>query len=306
METSITHRFPRPMGVTALSAEYQQNKTPEALTRLVNYLINFWFMNDGVICGQAYCKNSLCTTFGIDPNDINQFMSAQIVSSRLWDSNKQKDLIDGLISEQLSWAIEDRMEASQQLNLLKASQGGKYTPFISAEVNKAIKLKLESSTSLQSIVRTLTGGGSTNLFINNHTENNTVNNNYITIEEARALVLESHSSLPKSEEVKLLEAKYDIGSLPEVVAKHQTGIDTSKEGLNLKGIELNAITDNYKGAIEVSQREHHELRREIEQNIDPYEEDPELDIYTEDIDDNPRSILDDPLSNYNIGDNFLR
>lgn len=301
------HRFPRPMGVTALSLEYQQNQSPEGLARLVNYLINFWFMNNGVICGKPYCKNSLCTIFGIDPRYINQFMSSQIMSSRIWDRDKQNELLDGLLSEQLAWALEDRMEASQQLNLLKASQGDKYTPFVSAEVNKAIKLKLESSTSLQSIIRNLTGGGSTNLFINNHTENNnTVNNNYITLEEARSLVLESHSALPKSEEVKLLETKYDIASLPEVVAKHQIGVDTSKEGLNLKAIELNAITDNYKGAIEVSSKEHHELRREIEQNIDIYEEDPELDIYDEEIEEgNSDNLFGDPLANYNIGDNFL-
>lgn len=301
METSITHRFPRPLGITALSTEYQQNPSQEGLTRLFNYIINFWFMNNGVICGKAYDKNSLCMLFNIDPHYINEFMSAQIVTSRIWDKSKQDDLLNGLISEQLAWALEDRMEVSQQLSLLKASQGNKYTPFVTAEVNKALKLRLESSTSLQSIIRNLTGGGSTNLFINNHTENNVNNTNYITIEEARALVLDSCKSLPKSDEVKLLEAKYDIGSLPEVVAKHQTGVDTSKEGLNLKGIELNAITDNYKGAIEVSSKEHHELRREIEQNIDPYEEDPELAIYEEDFDE----LEDQSMNSYSISSQFL-
>ena len=294
METNIIHRFPRPLGITALSTEYQQNPTEENLGKLVNYLINFWFMNNGVICGKAYCKNSLCIMFGIDTNYINQFMSSQISRSRLWDRDKQNELLDGLISEQLAWALEDRMEASQQLELLKASQGSKYTPFVTAEVNKAIKLKLESSTSLQSIIRNLTGGGSTNLFINNHTENNnTVNNNYITIEEARALVLETQNTLPKSEEVKLLEAKYDIACLPEVVAKNQMNVDTSKEGLNIKAMELNSITDNYKGAIEVSSQEHHELRREIEQNIDYTEEDPELDIYEDEmVEEDNNSIFD--------------
>lgn len=302
METNTIHRFPRPLGITALSTEYQQNPNEESLGKLLNYFINFWFMNNGVICGKAYCKNSLCTLFGIDPAYINQFMSAQLTRSRLWSKEKQDELLEGMLSEQLAWAIEDRMEISQQLSLLKASQGNKYTPFVSAEVNKALKLRLESSTSLQSIIRNLTGGGSTNFFINTHNEDNSVTNNqYITIEEARAIVLDSQKSLPKSEEVKLLEAKYNIAELPEVVAKNQSGIDTSKEGLNMKGIELTSITDNYKGAIEVSDREHHELRREIEENIDIDSYDPELDIYED-----QSGELEDPYSSaYAISGSFL-
>ena len=302
METNTIHRFPRPMGVTALSIQYQQDQSDEGLARLLDYFINFWFMNNGVICGKPYCKNSLCRLFGIDPEYINQFMSNQLTRSRLWDRDKQNELLDGLISEQLAWALEDRMEVSQQLSLLKASQGDKYTPFISAEVNKALKLRLESSTSLQSIIRNLTGGGSTNLFINNHTENNSVTNNqYITIEEARALVLDSQKSLPKSEEAKLLETKYDLSGLPEVVAQKQIGVDTSKEGLNMNTIELNSITDDYKGAIAVSDKEHHELRREIEENIDMDSYDPELDIY----EDNDTGIDDSSLDAYAISGSYL-
>ena len=66
-----------------------------------------------------------------------------------------------------------------------------------------------------------------------------------------------------------------------MVATKQQGVDTYKEGLTLNKTDINAITDDYKGSIELSSKEHHELRREIEQRIDPYEEDPELDIYEE-------------------------
>ena len=91
-------------------------------------------------------------------------MRDSILNSKIWDMDKSDDLMQGLMSMQVAWAMEDRMEACQQVNLLKASQNGKYTPFISAEVNKALKLKLETSTSLQSLVRGMTGGGSTNIF----------------------------------------------------------------------------------------------------------------------------------------------
>ncbi len=145
-----------------------------------------------------------------------------------------------------------------------------------------MKLKLESSTSLQSIIRNLTGGNTTNIFNQFNQQNNLNAENTISIEEARTIVLESQKVLTKTEEAKLLEDKYDINSLPEVVATKQEGVDTSKEGLNLNKKELNQITDNYKAAMEISSKEHHELRREIEMRIDTDSYDPEMDRYLED------------------------
>jgi len=51
--------------------------------------------------------------------------------------------------------------------------------------------------------------------------------------------------------------------------------------------ELNAITDSYKETLVESPKLHHEMRREIEENIDPESEDPELDQYIEEIDNDP-------------------
>lgn len=209
-------------------------------------------------------------------------MRDRLLSSRIWDKDKQEELLNALLGEQLAWALEDRMEISHQLQILRDSQGGKYTPFISSEVNKTLKLKLESSTSLQSIIRNLTGGNTTNIFNQFNQQNNLNTENTISIEEARTIVLESQKVLTKTEEAKLLEDKYDINSLPEVVATKQEGVDTSKEGLNLNKKELNQITDNYKAAMELSSKEHHELRREIEMRIDTDSYDPEMDRYLED------------------------
>ena len=215
-----------------------------------------------------------------------------VCGSRLWDKEKHEQLIEGLIGEQITWALEDRMEIVNQVNILKASQNGKYTPFISAELNKALKLRLDSSTSLQQLVRSMTGGGgSINIFQQFNQQNNNVEEaQYITIEEAREIVQQQAMLENKSEEAKYLEAQYDMSALPEVVATKQQGIDVSKEGLTLNKTEINAITDNYKGTIEVSSKEHHELRREIEQRIDPDEEDPELDIYKEEVEEEVPTI----------------
>lgn len=142
---------------------------------------------------------------------------------------------------------------------------------------------MESSGSLQAIIKNLIGGSNTYNILQLNQQNNVENQQveYVTIEQAREIIQSSQQAIDKSDEIKYLESQYDLGALPEVVAVNQTGVDTSKEGLSLNKTEINAIIDNYKGAIESSSKEHHELRREIENNIDPDEEDPELDLYEE-------------------------
>ena len=275
-------RFPRPMGTTAMAAEYQKSQNLEDLQKVYNYIINHWLMGNGMLCGIMYDINTFSTKTGIDINYIRVFMRDRLLQSKLWDKERQEEMLQALLGEQVAWALEDRMEISHQVNILRESQGGHYTPFISAELNKALKMKLDSSTSLQSIIRNLTGGNTTNIFNQFNQQNNLNAENTISIEEARTIVLESQKVLTKTEEAKLLEDKYDINSLPEVVATKQEGVNTSKEGLNLNKKELNQITDNYKAAMEISSKEHHELRREIEMRIDTDSYDPEMDRYLED------------------------
>lgn len=281
-------RFPRPMGTTAMSLQYQKTKDPNDLDKVKEYLINQWLMGNGVLCGITYDINVFSMRLGIEINSIRIFMRDRLLASRLWDKEKQQEILEALMGEQLAWALEDRMEISHQLQILRDSQGGKYTPFISSEVNKVLKLKLESSTSLQSIVRTFMGGGTTNIFNQFNQQNNIQQQESISLDEARQIILESQKVQDKTEEAKMLEARYDISALPEVVATKQEGVDTSKEGLNINKQELNQITDDYKGAMAASSREHHEIRREIEMMVDRDAEDPELIPYLEEFEEDPK------------------
>lgn len=269
------------MGTTAMAAEYQKSQNLEDLQKVYNYIINHWLMGNGMLCGIMYDINTFSTKTGIDINYIRVFMRDRLLQSKLWDKERQEEMLQALLGEQVAWALEDRMEISHQVNILRESQGGHYTPFISAELNKALKMKLDSSTSLQSIIRTFMGGGTTNIFNQfGDTQNNQLNQNQgISIDEARKIILESQRVMDKPQEAKLLADHYDLSSLPEVVATKQEGIDTTKEGLTLNTAEMRQITDDYKGAMELSSREHHELRREIEANIDPKDPDPEMDMY---------------------------
>jgi len=289
------YRFPRPMGTTALALQYQQNKTKENKEALYNYIIHNWILSNGKFGNVPMDINTLARILGITIEYIQLYMRDHILTSKIWQPEIQQDLINGLLGQQLSWALEDRMEVMQQVEILKNSQNGHYTPFISAELNKALKLRLETSASLQQVIRTFTGGSTTNIF-NLNQQNNVQQNNYISRDEAMELITESKAFLQdKSEQAKYLESNYDLKSLPSIVANEDMDNDGSTFNVNRQ--ELDEITQDYKGAIESSSKARHEMRREIEMRIDQNAEDPEFDTYEEEVPDpEPISISEQFLT----------
>ena len=290
MEKNII-RFPRPLGTTALAIQYQKDKTPENRMALLNYIIHNWILSNGKFGNTPMDISTLSRTLNIDLEYIQTYMRDQILNSKIWQPELQQDLINGLLGQQLSWALEDRMEVIQQIEILKASQGGHYTPFISSELNKALKLRLDSSASLQQVIRAFTGGNTTNIFNLMNQQNNVQQNNYISREEAMELITESSGYLQdKSDQAKYLEGTYDLKSLPNIVANED--VDNDGASFNINRQELDEITDDYKGAIALSSKERHEMRREIEMNIDPDEEDPEFDSFEDLTEDDDKSIAE--------------
>jgi len=279
MKNKHAIRLPRPFGITQVMAEYHKDKSPDLLLKVQTFLIQNWLLSNGKICGRVLDCNSLSKFLLCSTSMIQEHMRNQVLGNRIWDKESQEAMIQALIGHQLQWAIEDRMEINHQVEVLRNVQGDKYMPFISAELNKALGLKLSSSNGLQSLVRGLSGGGSVNIFQQFNQQNN-VTPEGVTVEEAITIIQEENSRvLDKSKELQYIEASYPVEDLPEVVANKQTGVDTSKEGLTLNRSELNIITDDYKGVLREFDQAHHEMRREIEYQIDTEAVDPELDNY---------------------------
>ena len=149
---------------------------------------------------------------------------------------------------------------------------------VTSEVNKTLGLKLNTSTNLQSFIRALSGGNSyVNIFNNNQV--NQTQNNTITYDDALKIVQEESTKfLGSDKELKYIEANYDIDDLPEVVATKQLGVDTSKEGLTLSNSEISQTIDTYYKELDNGETPH-DVRREIELQIDKEAIDPEIDIY---------------------------
>ena len=269
-------RIPRPLGMTQALQEYHNNPDPAKLDQIQTFFIQNWLMNNQSICGQIFSVIELSYFLKCEPDRIRVHMRDQLLSTKLWDRGKQEELINALIGQNITWALEDRMAVEGQVRLLQKSQGNQYTPFVSSEVNKALGMKIQTTAQLGSILKSLQGGGSINIFAQ---QNNTEVNN-LTIEQAIQIVGEQNAQMIGSKpEMQYIEAHYPQEELPEVVATKQLGVDTSKEGLSLNSGELAKASDNYKEILASSDEDHHQMRREIQLGIDTEEDDIDMAIY---------------------------
>lgn len=272
-------RFPRGAGITELarianSDSENADKARESLTRVA---IQTWLMGNGMLWGKNYTMSELSVLLKCEPVIIQDQMRDQLFDNRMFNKEHIDKILESMTGAIIGMAIEDRMEASQQLGILKAGQGNHYVPFISSEVGKMLTVKQSTTNNLHSILRTLSGAGTPNIFNQFNQQNNIeVHEAGITKVEALDFIQKQMSSIDRSKELEYLEARYDFQDLPEVVANKQEGIDISKEGLSIKKTELEAITADYHGVKDIFEEEHHEIRREIMENIDRDAEDPEI------------------------------
>lgn len=276
-ESKIVPRFPRGLGITQLALQANAGDN-EALKNLTKSIIHTWIVNNGRLWARVYSVNELSDFLKCEPSIIQMQMKQTFLDNGLFDRNKMDEIADSLMGACIGWALEDRMEISQQVQILRDSQGGRYAPFITAEVNKAIGLKQQSTTSLQSLVRAVSGGGTVNIF---NQQNNQFNNTgesepVLTRDIAMSMIQKELADKGGIKELEYVENQYDFKELPVVVATKQDGNRGDKEGLTLKKAELDSVTGDYQGALKAFEEDHHQIRREIEEGIDYEEIDPEL------------------------------
>ena len=270
-------RLPRLMGITHLMREYHKSdeqSKPEIIKRVQDFIIQQWFMNNGVVAGVPYNIYQLSNFINCPVDAIQIFMRDRVLATKIWDKDKQEEILNGILGYQLSWVIEDRMDIQAQVDILKRSQGNSYVPFVSGELNKALKLKMDSSASIQAIVRNFMGGGTTNIFAQFNQQNNLPQEQGMTRAEAIEIINENQQSVPVDKTLKYLEDNYDMDDLPQVVATKQIGVDSSKEGLDINAEKLTQVTDNYRGSLLIADEEIESLQEEISAKM----EDPDLDL----------------------------
>lgn len=271
----IAFRFPRGMGITEMARQANSGDN-ESLVKLTQFIIHTWIINNGKLWYRSYSLHELADFLKCEPVIIQRQLKQTFLDNGLFDREHMDELADSLVGACINWALEDRMEASRQLDILKTAQGDKYAPFITSEVNKALSIKQQTSTSLQSLVRSLTGGGTVNIFNQQNNQYNQVSQGIVTRDQAMEMITKEIADKGGVKELEYVENQYDFKELPVVVATKQDKSRGDKEGLTLKNHEIDSITADYSGALNAFEEDHHAIRREIEENIDYEEIDPDL------------------------------
>ena len=223
-EQKIAQRFPRGIGITQLAIQ-ANNGDDEAMKNLTKFIIHIWIVNNGKLWSRYYSVNELADFLRCEPAIVQMQMKQTFLDNGLFDRSKMNEIADSLMGACISWALEDRMEVSQQVQILRDSQGGRYAPFITSEVNKALGLKQQSTTSLQSLVRAVTGGGTVNIFAqqNNQFNNGAQEEQTLTRDEAMEMIQRELADKGGIKEIEYVENQYDFKELPVVVATKQDG-----------------------------------------------------------------------------------
>lgn len=140
MNKNKVTRQPRPKGYTFALQHYHSTQNKEILQKLKQLTIQEWAMNSYRINGQILTINQLAHYIGESIAGTMLGVNKALVRfANLFDNDKDKGQ---WARAQLSGAIfriaETEALVAQQVDVLMASQGAEYKPFISGEVNRAL------------------------------------------------------------------------------------------------------------------------------------------------------------------------
>lgn len=160
-------RIPRPQGATYLAKVYQQTGANEAKANLFKHLITIYTLDGFRYNNHQVSIPKLAEILKIPTEEI-MAQVADVGSNlgNLASSQNIEKTIKSIVTLATTWAIQDRGLISDQVNQLLKSQGKSYKPFISGEVNKSLKLLLESNKNLMESYKTFFSAPSTTNILN--------------------------------------------------------------------------------------------------------------------------------------------
>lgn len=167
MEDIKITRIPRLLGSTRLSLNYQKSGSDSDKEKIFKHIVTQYALQ-GFMYNNIPCSiNQLSAILSIPNELIMQYITELSTSLGTFNSpDRIQDTLKSIATLSTTWAIQDRGTILNQLTLLLKSQRGKYMPFISSEVNKTLKLVLDSNRNLIETFRTLNNTTSTTNILN--------------------------------------------------------------------------------------------------------------------------------------------
>lgn len=76
-------------------------------------------------------------------NQIGVFMRDRLLECKVWDKEREEEMVEGLLGEEVGWGLEDRMEMWDEVNMVRECEGGDQSGLIWGELNKGVKMKVD-------------------------------------------------------------------------------------------------------------------------------------------------------------------
>lgn len=235
-------RIARPKGTTELCNQYNNGNI--TIDDIHNHIITHYINTDYRLNGIKLNLEQFTMITNIPISKVYPYiLQTQQLQYNFLDQEDKQRLYGDLLNGILNWSLKDRLAVEQHVATLLQSQGNSYKPFISGEVTKALKLMLDSNASMLQVHQRFFGQNAPTITINNNNVQNT-----LSVSDAHMLIQSNQSIKPlleDSEARQQLYLKHNLDSVPEINANMQTGIDTSREGLNFNQVimDSNIIED---------------------------------------------------------------
>lgn len=211
-------RQPRPQGTTYLSIKYQEHQSDHNRQMVYRHLVSIYTLNGFRWNGKPTSIAQLSFILRIPTQEIMGHVSNFGTNmGNLATTENIESTLKSIITLSTSWAIQDRGLIAQQVDQLLKSQDGKYKPFITAEVNKSLKLILESNKNLMDTYKTFfTSTNTTTNILNVQAKANQDNDqDYLSPDDALILINKNNGNqLPA----------HKPGSVPDMHAQSDTAI----------------------------------------------------------------------------------
>lgn len=241
-------RIPRPLGTTyqsiQLNQEKEETKKRTYLKQIQRRMIEQYVANGLRLNGQQIPIAQFASFLKLTTIELIKAMNEEMNKvSKFFDSDEGRQLARVAFLGAIFEAQETMAISKSQTQLLLASQGQEYVPFLSSSVNQAIANQITAQKPMLELIKLLLDGGSkeTNILIQN-TQNNQSNNQFITPDMAVKMLTEHSvkSLLPASNAIgqtyeDIEQEAANLGTeLPEVRAQFQ---DLTKIGIRHDGTQ---------------------------------------------------------------------
>lgn len=255
----MTMRHPRPKGTTMLlQRKNYDNKDKELIKLLLLDYIN----NSFTIQLQPTSIDQLCIYYDIDEHTTKEVFNDLTKNySGLLGGDTMEGTIRALLFSALNNTLGSRALIQQQVHKLIDSQGDGYKAFVTSEVNKSLKLLLDSDKNMMDWAKTLQSSSPQTVNLITHTQQDT-QQQAESLDTNKALLLmeqAGHTALLAKDD-KALEDQYKgyLDDTPEVDARligHG-----EKEGLSIG----NAAAAQLENAKALQREDHTNRRAELE------------------------------------------